>query len=185
MEIHQTLVDKKELRSRIKKLKQAFDKLKKIQEAEVVFEQLEIHPAFQNAQHILMYWAMLDEMPTRDFILKWYGQKNIYLPVVKGDDLEIFLFEGEDSLVAGDKYGIPEPAGKKLEHEALIDLVIVPGVAFDQKGNRMGRGAGYYDRILKRLADVTKTGLAFSFQMVDAVPTEPHDVAMDFVIAGK
>jgi len=150
-----------------------------------VNEKLEQHPSFQEAKHVLMYWAMADEMPTREFILKWYQHKKIYLPVVKGDDLEIYLFEGEESLVAGEIYGIPEPAGKRLQDESMIELVIVPGVAFDLQNNRMGRGAGYYDRILKRLPETKKVGVAFDFQMIDEVPVEPHDIPMDVVITGK
>ena len=176
---------KKELRLKIKQLKKELPEEVKHQEVSCVNEKLEQHSSFQDATHVLMYWAMADEMPTREFILKWYQHKKIYLPVVKGDDLEIFLFEGEDSLVAGEKYGIPEPAGQKLPDESMIDLVIVPGVAFDNQNNRMGRGAGYYDRILKRLPETKKIGLAFGFQMIDEVPVEAHDIPMDVVIAGK
>lgn len=176
---------KKELRLRIKQLKKEVSEKVKLQELNRVNEKLEQHSEFIGGRHILMYWAMADEMPTREFILKWYQHKKIYLPVVNGDDLEIFLFEGEDSLVAGEKYGIPEPASEKLLDESKLDMVIVPGVAFDEKNNRMGRGAGYYDRILKRLPNTKKIGLAFGFQMIDEVPVEPHDIPMDVVITGK
>ena len=176
---------KKELRFKIKQLKRELPEEVKQREVSVVNEELEQHSSFKDATHILMYWAMADEMSTREFILKWYRHKKIYLPVVKGDDLEIFLFEGEDSLVAGEKYGIPEPAGEKLLDESKLDVVIVPGVAFDNQNNRMGRGAGYYDRILKRLPTAKKIGLAFGFQMIDEVPVEPHDIPMDVVITGK
>lgn len=176
---------KKELRCKIKQLKKELQEEVKQREKSIVNEELEQYSSFNEATHILMYWAMADEMPTREFILKWYQHKKIYLPVVKGDDLEIFLFEGEDSLVAGKKYGIPEPIGEKLLDESMIDLVIVPGMAFDNQNNRMGRGAGYYDRILKRLTKAKKVGLAFSFQLIDEVPVEPHDIPMDIVISGK
>ncbi len=176
---------KKELRQKIKHLKNTLTREVKHSEATMVAERLEEHVFFREAKYVLLYWAMADEMPTREFILKWYQHKKIYLPVVKGDDLEIFLFEGEESLVSGAKYGIPEPAGSKLQDESMIDLVIVPGVAFDNQNNRMGRGAGYYDRILKRLPQAKKIGLAYGFQMIEEVPVEPHDFPMDVVISGK
>ncbi len=176
------MIEKKELRKRIKALKNELTAENKQRQAEIVYKKLEASDEFRKANTILMYWAMSDEMPTKSFINKWFADKEIYLPVVDGDDLRIVKYEGEDKMVPGAKYGIPEPAGPEISDESQIELVIVPGVAFDADNNRMGRGAGYYDRILNRIPKAKKLALAFDFQMVDKVPTEPHDIKMDQVI---
>jgi len=174
--------EKKELRALIKSLKKQLTDEDKLAQAEEVHYQLEQSTVFKEAKAILLYWAMSDEIATQSFVNKWYQRKEIYLPVIHGDDLKIVRYEGEESLVPGDKYGIPEPAGEVIDDEERIDLVVVPGVAFDGQNNRMGRGAGYYDRILNRIPKASKVALAYDFQMVDQVPVEPHDVKMDLVL---
>lgn len=176
---------KKALRQRMRELKKQFSKADKLNQAADVLQQLEMHPIYSKATSIFFYWSMEDELPTQDFILNNYKHKAIYLPVIKGDDLEVVQFTGLDCLVPGDKYGIPEPSGAKLMDESIIELVIVPGVAFDKTNNRMGRGAGYYDRILSRVPEAKKIALAFDFQMVEQVPVEDHDVKMDLIIFGQ
>ena len=179
------MLEKKELRKYIRSLKKNISEDEYIRQDNIINQKLAAAEEFINAQNVLLYWSMKDEVSTHTFILKHYQKKNIYLPVIKGDDLDIVLFSGKDCLVEGPKYRIPEPSGEKLENEKIIDLVVLPGVAFDKQGNRMGRGAGYYDRILKRVQQAPKVALAYSFQMLDKVPVEPHDIKMDKVIYPK
>lgn len=179
------LHEKKELRKAIKALKQQLNESEAARQTESIFNQLEGNGLFCDAGNILFYWSMADEVLTHSFILKYYQSKNIYLPVIRGNDLDIVLFTGEDCLIPGAKYGIPEPSGERISDESIIDMVVVPGVAFDRSGNRMGRGAGYYDRILKRVPQAKKVALAYDFQMVGRVPVEPHDIPMDHVIVPK
>ncbi|CAN5620596.1 5-formyltetrahydrofolate cyclo-ligase [soil metagenome] len=73
-----------------------------------------------------------------------------------------------------------EPVGEKLAPEP--DLILVPGLAFDRQGHRMGRGGGFYDRWLEEYPSVQKIGLCFSCQLVELVPTEAHDARMDLVV---
>ena len=77
-----------------------------------------------------------------------------------------------------------EPQGKDFTELEKIDLAIIPGMAFDKEGNRLGRGKGYYDRLLQQLRDCTiyKIGICFDFQFLDHIPTEPHDIPVDEVI---
>lgn len=177
--------EKKALRKRIRLLKKELSEDDKNLQANSVLSQLRSHELYQKAQSILFYWSMADELPTQKFVLDHYKEKDIYLPVINGDDLDIVRFSGPDCLVPGERYGIPEPRGEKLSDEACIDLVIVPGVAFDRNNNRMGRGAGYYDRVLSRVSHASKVALAFNFQMVENVPVESHDVPMDVIIYHK
>ena len=85
-------------------------------------------------------------------------------------------------LVLG-RFGIREPApGPQLEK---LDLIVVPGLAFTVTGNRLGRGAGYYDRFLATVPTTTlKVGVCFEFQLVPQIPSESHDVIMDVVVHG-
>ena len=123
---------------------------------------------------------MKDEVQTHDFIEKWSKNKRILLPVVVENDLELRLYSGTQSLCIG-SYGIEEPVGKAFTDYHSIDLVVVPGVAFDASGHRLGRGKGYYDRLLPHIP-AYKAGICFPFQLVEEVPSEEFDIRMDAVI---
>ena len=177
-----TASEKKKVRELIRKRKKDTPKDELKRQSKLIQEELMALPEFQNAVHILLYNALPDEVDTKDILIRWYEKKKLYLPVIKGDDLDIVPYDGEERMVAEKAYGIPEPIGKKLHDESLIDLIVIPGMAFDSRNNRLGRGKGYYDRILKRLPDVPKIGLAFNFQVLKQIPSEPHDVKMDLVL---
>lgn len=142
---------------------------------------LEAHPAFRAAKTVLLYHSLPDEVDTHRFIRKWKEEKRILLPVVTGNDLELRLYTDAQSLTTG-VYGIEEPVGAPFTDYAAIDLIIVPGVAFDRNGNRLGRGKGYYDRLLPRIPSAHKIGICFPFQIVEEIPTEPFDIRMDEII---
>lgn len=142
---------------------------------------LEAHPAFRAAKTVLLYYSLKDEVDTHAFVRKWSNQKQILLPVVVGDDLELRLYTGPEGMQIS-SYGIEEPVGEAFTDYDSIDLIVVPGVAFDQKGNRLGRGKGYYDRLLPQIPSAYKAGICFPFQLVEEVPAEPHDVCMDIII---
>lgn len=186
------LDEKKEVRRQIRALKRAMTDDEKRRQSEFIMHQVEQMTAFLEAQTVLLYWSMDDEVQTHDFVDRWCQSKKILLPCVDGDDLLLRPYTGRDCLVAGEQFGIGEPAAYDATGNALpvftdleaIDLIIVPGVAFDRDGNRLGRGRGFYDRMLKSTPNALKVGLAFDFQMLDKVPTEPFDVKMDFVISG-
>ena len=95
--------------------------------------------------------------------------------------MELRIYTGENDLATG-CYGIKEPTGKVFTDFAKIDVAIIPGVAFDRQGHRLGRGKGYYDRLLSVMPQVYKIGLCFDFQVVDNVPVDSHDIRMDEVI---
>lgn len=142
---------------------------------------LEAHPAFKAATTILIYHSLPDEVSTHAFIEKWQKTKRLLLPVVVGNDLEIRLYSGLDNLATG-SYGISEPTGCRYSEYKNIELVIVPGVAFDLNGNRLGRGKGYYDRLLPQLSHSYKIGICFPYQIVKEVPAEPFDIRMDEIL---
>ena len=95
--------------------------------------------------------------------------------------MELRRYTGPADLALG-AYNIMEPTGELFVDYASIDLAVIPGVAFDREGNRMGRGKGYYDRLLPKLRSTYKIGICLPFQLVERVPTDEHDVKMDEVI---
>jgi 5-formyltetrahydrofolate cyclo-ligase len=145
---------------------------------------LEQHPCFVQARTVLFYHSLPDEVFTHAFIDRWCVEKEIVLPTVVGDDLELHLYTGPDCLSLG-SYGILEPSGELFTDFDRITLAVIPGMAFDLQGNRLGRGKGYYDRLLPRLSHAYKLGLCFPFQILDEeIPHEPHDCRVDTVLRG-
>ncbi|MDR3118272.1 MAG: 5-formyltetrahydrofolate cyclo-ligase [Mediterranea sp.] len=148
-----------------------------------ILETLENHPVFRSSNTVLLYHSMEDEVYTHAFIEKWSKRKHILLPVVQGDELEIRSYRNPDDMAVG-TYGIKEPTGTAFHDYTQIDLAIVPGVAFDTSGSRLGRGKGYYDKLLPELT-AYKIGICFPFQLMDKIPAEEFDVRMDEVIFNK
>lgn len=172
---------KKELRQQIKQLKQMTPVAMRVVEADMVFKAIEAMLVWQQVQHILCYWSLPDELPTHETVNRWLeAGKNIYLPRVKGDDLEIVPYHGAESLDDNNKFHIGEPVGNGVDASCL-ELIIVPAVALDGKRNRLGRGKGFYDRLLSTTQCPT-IGVACDFQLVDEVPVEPHDHPLDCVV---
>jgi len=144
---------------------------------------------FQNAKTILFYASFDGEVETFTMIKEAQKLgKTISLPGIPRDEQKIIpvaVTSLEDDLQTG-PYGIRQPKidqDKTLEKNCL-DMVVVPGVAFDKQNNRLGRGGGYYDRFLASLpSDVPTVGLAFDFQIVDTLPPqEKHDVPVSCVL---
>lgn len=151
------------------------------QQSVSILAALEAHPAFRAANTVLLYHSLEDEVDTHAFIRKWSCEKRILLPVVTGDDLELRIYTGPEDMKIG-TYGIEEPIGEIFTDYASIDFIAVPGVAFDPQGNRLGRGKGYYDRLLPRIPSACKAGICFPFQLVEEVPAESFDSCMDVII---
>lgn len=177
-----TSMDKKQLRKQIRERKKEFSLSEKIELSRPIFEKIEKEELFKEAKVVLLYYSMDDEVYTHDFVEKHYKTKTILLPCVDGDDLILRQYLGIESMKAGEQFGILEPVGKEFNDLEKIDLMIIPGVAFDKEKNRLGRGRGFYDRLLKTV-NATKIGVCFDFQVVEQVPTEDFDVKMDVVIS--
>lgn len=119
--------------------------------SEKILEQLEETELFQHASCIALYHAIPGEVQTAAFIEKWYLTKKLLLPLIEGDNLLLIPYTGKESLQSG-IFGIQEPTYTGITvPENEIDLIIVPGVAFDRQLNRLGRGKGYYDRLLSSI----------------------------------
>lgn len=171
---------KQELRKRIIELKKQQSVESMTLHSVKALTTLEDLPIFKGAKTILLYHALKDEVQTAAFINKWREKKTILLPVVEGDFLKLKIYNDKDSLSIG-AYGIEEPSGKDFTDYNSIDLAIIPGMSFDKKGNRLGRGKGYYDRLLPNI-DAYKIGLCYQFQISEYIPTETHDKLMDAIL---
>ena len=175
------MMTKKELRRQMKQLKGMTPDAVKQVEADMVFTTIEKMAVWQRAQHILCYWSLPDELPTHSTVQRWLeAGKNIYLPRVVGDDLEIVPYHGPQSLDDNNQFHIGEPVGEAVD-AACLELIIVPAVALDAHRNRLGRGKGFYDRLLSTTTCPT-IGVVCGFQLVDEVPVEEHDRPLDCVV---
>ncbi|MFA7082633.1 MAG: 5-formyltetrahydrofolate cyclo-ligase [Bacteroidales bacterium] len=173
--------EKKKYRKQVKLAKEQYSFSQKKELSKLIFEKLEKEDYFINSKIVMAYWSMDDEVATREFVKKWYKEKTILLPCVEGDVLKIRVFSGMDSMIKGEAYSILEPIGEEFKDIDKIDVVVVPGIAFDKENNRLGRGRGYYDKLLKA-ANAIKVGVCFEFQFFERIPTEEFDVKMNYVI---
>ena len=167
------------IRKKVMNLRKMLSDYEKKSAAAEVFSRLEKTAAFILAEKILMYHSLPDELSTHDFLSKWSSKKRFFLPRVNGVNLDILPYD-ESRLELG-SFHIEEPTGNNTVDPKEIELVIVPGVAYDKKGNRLGRGKGFYDRFLTS-TKATKIGVGYEFQIVDDLPAEQHDVKMDMII---
>jgi len=181
MSYEKTYTNKKFLRKKIKELKQKLTLENNIIYSNIIFKKIEALHQFKEANVILAYWSLPDEVGTHDFVIKWSQQKKIALPIIVGDNLELRLFSNIGELEKSSSLGILEPQTGALVEPSDIDFAIIPGVAFDKKGNRLGRGKGYYDRILNQL-NGTKVGVVFDFQVLEEVPFTSYDLPVDIVV---
>lgn len=177
------MITKRELRKMISNKKKEHSVAAKIEKSKAVFDQIKQLKEFQEAKNVLCYWSMEDEVHTHGFVIEASANKNIFLPVVSGDDLLIRKFTGTDNMKEGISFSILEPDSSENVNISNIDLVIAPGVAFDLSGGRIGRGKGYYDRLLTD-TNIYKIGVCFDFQLVECVPIDEHDILMNKIIFG-
>ena len=149
-----------------------------------ILKRLQQHPRVVKADTLLLYSALPDEVPTQSLLDELVAQgKTVLLPrVVSDTDMELRQYTGMQDLQAG-AFGILEPTGKLFTDYKKIDVAVIPGMAFDKKGHRLGRGKGYYDRFLRLLPNTYKIGICFSWQLVDHVPTDEHDILMDHILS--
>ena len=171
---------KAELRKHIKQLK-ALHQDTISTDSERIMQLLASDTHFLKAKTVLLYHSLNDEVDTHQFVEEWSKKKQLLLPVVVGEELVLRHFQNVDELKIG-SFGIAEPTGPLFTDYDQIDFVAVPGMAFDKNGHRLGRGKGFYDRLLPQLTNAYKAGICFPHQIVDEVPVEPTDITMDGII---
>lgn len=176
-------MDKKELRKHIRELKRQYTDKELSAMSHPIISRLLSHPAVAKAKTIVAYSSLPDEVDTRELLSSLINDgKMVLLPhVIDGEHMELRRYKGHKSMTVG-SYGILEPTGEAYNAYNEIDVAIVPGMAFDSEGYRLGRGKGYYDRLLPKLSNAVRIGVCFDFQKLESVPTDANDVKMDVVI---
>lgn len=154
----------------------------KLAASHTICETLLHRPEVQYAKVICTYASLPEEVDSLEVLQKLIEQKNfVVVPRVSGDDLILHRIHTMNDLVPG-RFDIMEPKlSCPVVDPTSVDLFIVPGIAFDRKGYRLGWGKGYYDRLLAGVK-ATKIGLAYSFQIVSRLNREKYDIPMDIVI---
>ena len=174
---------KADLRRQIQQIKRQFTPQQLEELSLLIISSL--RPLLAETQTIMAYYSLPDEVNTHALIDELVAEgKTVLLPKVTGaDTMELRRYTGRADLQEG-AYHILEPVGEPFTDLSAIDLILVPGLAFDAAGHRLGRGRGYYDRFLhsKNRPYCVKIGVCFDFQKVDEVPVDAHDIAMDKVV---
>lgn len=146
----------------------------------LIITQLEQMAAFREAQTVMLYYPIHNEVDLRPLFTKYAGQKIFLLPVTHRYSMEVRPYDGEDMMRKG-RMGVPEPQTKT--YKGTIDLILVPGVVFDQHRHRIGRGGGYYDKFLRKQIHAKKFGVCYTFQLKKHdIPHQLYEPKMDRVI---
>ncbi|MDD5527015.1 MAG: 5-formyltetrahydrofolate cyclo-ligase [Candidatus Omnitrophota bacterium] len=175
---------KSKLRRRILSLLKAQREEIRCRKSQQIKEELFRSLLFRRARTVMCYVSFGGEVRTQELIKEARQLGKIVAVPVCGCNrrMKPCVFPEDGKLKKG-LYGIGEPVNRKFIGCDDIDLIIVPGVAFDKAGNRLGRGKGYYDNFLKRLpSTVPSVGLAYDFQVVPRIPSAEHDTALTKVI---
>jgi 5-formyltetrahydrofolate cyclo-ligase len=179
------LLNKTEIRKTLLKQRRGLSASKKKQYELQMLNSLCTWDVFKEACIIHIFLSKADEPETSQIIeLAWKSGKQIGVPCVLPDTLELFhsqLNSFEDLRPGALGVLEPSPEQRTALTPESFDLVIVPGVAFDRQGGRLGYGKGYYDRFLDQSL-AFRLALAFDFQILETVPTEMHDVPMDGIL---
>ena len=160
------LLSKQEITERSNKIESALFNLEKYKKSRIV----------------MFFVSFNSEVNTHEMIKQALKDKTVVIPKVEHHGIEPSVIIDFDNLIPCGKFGILEPIEIMKIAYKNINLVLVPGIAFDEEGHRIGYGLGFYDKFLKKVPKAVKIGLAFDFQIVDKIPTEQHDVPVDFIV---
>lgn len=151
--------------------------------SEIIIQKLKQLEDFKECRSILLYYSTPDEVDTHSFISECIAKgKTVYLPSTK----EILITKITSTTSLKERIeNILEPEHPDIELPSSVDLVLLPGLAFDKKGYRLGMGSGWYDRLLDVLAIKTRIGLVFDDLLVERLPREKHDEKVDRILTEK
>lgn len=181
--------DRRALREQMRAQRIALGPRERLAAADAVASRLRQLDAMRTAAHVAGYWAVRGELPLHALLSPRPAFAYCLPCLVPGQQLAFARWRAGDALVAN-RFGIPEPDVAPADYlsPAAMDLVLVPLLAFDRRGNRLGSGAGYYDRSFAFLLDSARpprpllVGVAYAFQQVATLPAESWDVPLDFVV---
>jgi 5-formyltetrahydrofolate cyclo-ligase len=186
--------DRSELRARLRDARAALSPRERAAAAEAVAVRLEQLPEFVVDTRVAGYWAVGGEVLLHAACARLRAREQIYhLPLIQDDHTLRFARWQMGASVRANRYGIPEPESDtaNLLPASELDLVLVPLLGFDRRGNRLGMGAGYYDRSFAflraavRPAQPLLVGIGYHFQELPELPPQAWDVRLDFVATDR
>ena len=176
-------MDKKELRQVIRQKKRAMTEEMIVSASRELAIQLYATSVYQNAKTVYGYMSYNQEVRTIPILEQALQDgKRVAVPKVYGDTMR-FIYLNDLSQVSPGCMGIPEPVADGPVAEDQTALVLMPGLAFDAEGNRMGYGGGFYDKFLAQELEHPTVALCYSFQLVDHIPAEEYDIPVDLVLS--
>ena len=182
---------KRYIRRSIRAVRRGLSEVERLARSRRVWERVAALSCYQQARVVLGYMAFDHEVLTDGLIRRAMASgKQLVLPLVQADRQGMALYGIEDLEhdVAPGYRGILEPLPQRTRAVApeTLELALIPGVAFDLRGGRLGFGAGFYDRLLSRLPrDIPTVGLAFDFQVIPRLPSQPHDIMLDAIVTER
>jgi 5-formyltetrahydrofolate cyclo-ligase len=185
--LEKTLQEKQELRARASARREARQETDLLSRR--IWDKMLILPEFVHSRTIMTYLDIGSEVRTCGYVPELRRlEKRVVVPYCRAHELKLFELKDMDELSPG-MWQILEPKPEwrsrpdRQVDAAELDLILVPGVAFDRRGDRLGLGKGYYDRFLQHVRpDAVKISPAYECQLVDKIPVLPHDVRVDMVV---
>ena len=140
-------------------------------------------PELVNADTVLAFASIRNEVRTREIMnAAWADGKRVALPRVVGDVLALHIIEADTMMIEG-AFSVPEPDAAAPQFEpSEVDFALIPALAVDPRGFRIGYGGGYYDKLLPLLDRACSCAVAYDFQLIPEVPELPFDVTVDLVV---
>lgn len=176
---------KKEIRKQVLAARDSMLPARRKTKSREIEERLFSLPKFMSARAVLFFASFRSEVETGPMIRRALASgKRVILPKVKGKELELFEIKNFDKDVSPGAWGIPEPRESAPVRLDQIDVIVVPGAAFDEHGNRLGYGAGFYDKLLSEFTKLT-IAVAFEEQIVPKIPADSHDVPVRKIVTEK
>jgi len=181
--------DKRDIRKRILRTRNAMTREEIASGSRAIVKRLTGLDQISRASTLMVYLGFGSEALVDDLILwGWEAGKRLAVPLCRPASRELIAcrIEGFDELECG-HYGIREPKTGLIRAvpQGEIDAVVIPAVAFDRQGHRLGYGGGYYDRFLPGAPRAERIGVAFACQIVAEIPADPHDVTMDRIVTER
>ncbi len=171
---------KSSLRGILEQRRRVYDKDQARQDAQVLVRRIAELPLFQQAQTVMLYSSVHNEIDLQALLEQFKDQKTLLLPVTHRHCITANPYEGEEKMRKG-KHRIAEPTTKP--YKGTIDLILVPGVAFDRYGYRLGRGGGFYDKFLRQHPKAFKLGVGYDFQIYKKeLPYNLFDVRVNAIL---
>lgn len=176
---------KKAIRDKIKKKREDIPLEEQQTKSKKILGALTSHPLYKSAEEIYCYVSFGGEVDTRELVDRSLKMgKKVAVPKILVNNLMEFYYINSLKELEEGHYGILEPLPVK-KAPGICALVVMPGVAFDKQGGRIGYGKGYYDAYLKHHPSLRRIALAFEMQCMEHLPREAHDVAPEFLVTEK